>query len=296
MRSRRWLPGFLLLALLACAKPQPKLESAPWVPEPAGDLGPVVAQVGDIPIFAAEVGGQAKQTGKPVAQALEDLIAFHLLAEKARQSLNGNFNVDRSAMKNIFVQRLMEREFESSIQPSNMTDEDLRPAYEKMRSNYVHPRLVEIGVQSLYPGPRMKPEARARVTAAAMKFKTYLETHHPATLDEFHALARDSSMSNEKLAWGRQWQGPDSPFTAKLGGEVMKLHHPNEMTPLVEDEMGFHVAMYIAELPPKNVSLEEARDELREHYYPYWRTARFNEFVQKLSATHKVEVFPDRMK
>src|SRR5436190_1382231 len=56
----------------------------PWIPDAPTDLGAVVARVGEVPIFAGEVAAQASRTGQPPRQALDQLIAFALLAEKAR--------------------------------------------------------------------------------------------------------------------------------------------------------------------------------------------------------------------
>jgi hypothetical protein len=77
---------------------------------------------------------------------------------------------------------------------------------------------------------------------------------------------------------------------------VARLKKPGDTTPLIEDESGYHIARYISERAPKNVSFEEARAGLRDTMFEPWRQARFLKFVEDLGRDHTIEAYPERLR
>jgi hypothetical protein len=270
-----------------------KARAVAWVPEAAPDLGPIVARVGEVPIFAAEVVAQAERTGKAPRLALDDLVAFHLLAEKARAT-----GVQPDAVTAIphelLVQRLLEREFEPSTRPSDIPDDELRRLYERGKDTYVHPRLVEVAILAVYTGDLMKPERRAKLRAVAQELADFVAGRPIKTADDFSAIA-GLPRWNGKVAFRRLLQGPTKPFGPAVGAAVVRLAQPGDTTPLVEDETGLYLARYLAERPAENVTFEAVRDELRKQVYPYWRQHRFIELSARLAKGHDVEAFPGKL-
>lgn len=290
--------GALIVSSLAAGCGQRAQVNAPteWTPEATAELGPVVARVGDVPVFAREVAAQAARTSRPPDQALDDLIRFHLLAERARAAGASAASPEVvQAWKQALVQRLLERDLEPKLGAEDVPEADLRTLYERNRDYFVHPRLVEVIALSVFTGARMKPEPRARARKTALELHAHIQSRPGRTVEDFSAIAADPAWMQRKVRMSRTWQGPDKPFSAVVGAEVAKLTRPGDTTPLVEDEDGYHVARYIAERPPRNTAFAEAREEIARSYFPSWRTERFTQFAQKLAATHGAETHASRL-
>jgi hypothetical protein len=292
---RRIVSAAGLVLAFGCGAPPPHSErTVAWVPDPAPDLGAVVARVGEAPIFAAEVEAQVARSGTTPKQALDELIAFHLLAEKARAS--GVRAEDFAAVvpQELLVQRLLEREFEPVSRASDVGDEELRRLYERGKDTYVHPRLVEVGVLAIYTGDLMKPARRAQLRTLAQALADEVGRRPLRTPEDLAVVANDPRWSG-RIALRRLLQGPDRPFGPALGAAVMRLAKPGDTTPLVEDPSGLYLARYISERPAENVAFEAVREQLRAQVYPYWRQQRFAQLVAGLAKHHEVEAYPSKL-
>ena len=307
----RWVQILGGLFAVACqagaggAPPRATPGAAPdWTPRPAADLGAAVAKVADRPIFAAEVAGQSARTGLPVAQALQQIIAFELLAERARNHPARSPAEDDASTpadvtgQRLLVERLLEQEFEPGIRKQDVPEADLRKIYQQNLPKFVHPRLVEVALLSVYTGPGMKPGPRARAEATAHDLFDHVTKRPLQTAEDFEAIAKDKTWAERKVAYWHLVQGPDrryGPFGENLGQALQKLHTKGETSPLIVDDSGFHIARFIAEKPPLDVSFTKARDELLEGYYPVWRHQRFVAWTTDLGSKHGVEVYGDRL-
>ena len=297
MLSPRWQAALnLAVALFAagCDRGKPAPGSATGI-LPSPDLGSVVARVGQVPIHAAEVAAQAQKTGQPPRQALDQLIRFQLLAERARQRPGAAVEPASDAL---LVQRLLERDLEPTLRPQDIPDEDLRRAYEQVKVHYVRPRMVEVGLLSVYTGPGMKPEPRARAQETARLLEQHLTRNPPRSIEAFAAIATTPPWSERKVRYWRFWQGPTrehGPFGGKVPEAIHRLKRPGERSAKIDDDSGYHFAWYLSEQPPRNVPFEAARDELREKYFPTWRQQRFTQVAGQLGASHKIEVYPERL-
>ncbi len=269
--------------------------AAAWVAEVVPDLGEVVARVGSNPIFAEEVRAQAQRTGKPARDALQDLVSFHLLAERARERGVASAEVPRG----LLVERFVVREFEPTVELGDLQDVELRAIYQKFKTRYVHPRVVRVALLSVYVRrgkPREVALARARDTARDL-FK-YVGTRSDRTPDDFGKIAQEPEWSARHVAFVRIWQGPDSssgPLDAPQGAAIARLRKPGDTTGLMEAEGAYHIARYIEEMAAENVPFEQARAELFQEYYPRWRRDRFERFAGRLAEEHRIEVFGDRV-
>jgi hypothetical protein len=291
----------VVLAGLAC-RPQgsgsPTGLEAGWVAEAVGDLGPVVARVGANPIFAAEVRAQAERSGKPPRAALDEIVAFHLLAERARErglAAKAGGEVPSA----LLVQRFVEREFEPSVEPEDLSDAELRALYAKFRDRYVHPRIVRVALLSVYPRkaqPKETAYAAARATGQALI--EHVARRPDRTDEDFARIQQDPAWTSRNVSFARVWQGPDQafgPLGAGPGGAIARLRRPGDTTPLIEDRGAYHIARYIEEMPARNVSFEQAREELSREYYPRWRRERFERFTGRFVEQHQIEAHLDRV-
>jgi hypothetical protein len=288
------VPFFILIGLGGCSSPK-RVADMDWTPAPPPDLGDVVARVGQVPIYGSQVMAEAKRTGKSPRESLEDLVAFNLLAERARRDGLHPAGISEPDVKGALVQRLLERELEPKLRPEAVPDSALRPLYERAKDVFVHPRLVEIGVLSIYTGALMKGEMRQERERNAKDLATFLQEHPAKSLHDFSAVAGDPAWSARNVVYDRFFQGLDRPLSRTIGEEVAKLHAVGETTRQLSDENGLFIARYISERPPEDVTFEQARGKLLAAFHEQWQQQQFLEFTAKLMEAHKVEAYFDRL-
>jgi PPIC-type PPIASE domain len=285
------LPLFLVLDGVACAGREQPPETA-WVPEPAPDLGAVVARVGSVPIHAREVEAQMSRSKSTRREALEDLISLHLLAQRAHREIPFVPDWFDPELRSALAERLIDRDIWPQIQRDSVPDQELRAIYQAAISTFVHPRLVDAGFLIVFTGPRMKPAARAERGQAAKALAAAVALRRIAGPEDFEAIARDPDWAARNVSFRRTLQSPDQPFSRKVGAEVVKLKAAGDTTPLIEDTDGFFIATYAGEQPPMDVPFAQVREELRQRYYDRWRAQRLEELSRKLAEGHRVESHP----
>ncbi len=280
----------MVVALSSCTRgASPSLAPATRA---ATAADPALARVGDVAILRSDVATQMRATGQNERAALDDLIHFELLARAAAQSVSPADHDVRAATEAMLVQRYIETDLEPHLGKADIPDDVLRGVYDRALKIFVHPRLVDVATLSVYTGARMKPEPRARATAAAHALDELLRRSPRHTVDEFESIARDPAWKERKVQYSRTWQAIDDPFPAEFGREAQRLARPGDVTPMVAAQTGFHVALYLGERPSENVTFAEARDRLRDEIYERWRTGRFLEFTQAAAGAHTIEAYP----
>jgi hypothetical protein len=252
-----------------------------------------VARVGAVPIFAQQVKARAAQSGVSVQQALQELVDLHALAERTRPKMHLQ-PADRDARR-AMVQRLLEREFEPAARPQDIPEQELRGLYESAKDKFVHPRFVKIAVLSLPVNARSGQEERARVAALARNLMARVSAASDRTAEAFAAISAEPMWKDKGIRFAQIPQGPDKPLSSRVGQAVAQLKAAGDTTGLIEDDTGFYVARFIAEIPAANVSFEQTRDELRAGYYPQWRAQRFLDFAKRAAEAHQVESHPSRL-
>ncbi len=289
---------------LSCHRPPHPAPGSPisWAPRPTKDLGPEIARVGEQPIYAAEVEAQSRRYGLSPRAALTQLIEFALLAERARP-----YGGDASGAKDdgltadrLVVDRFLASEFEPTVVKDKIPEAELRQIYAKMEHAFVHGRLIEVALLSVYTGPLMKPEPRAQAKQTAEELADYVAKRSVIrrAAEDFLEIAKDPAWHDRRVSYRRLVQGPtrrNGPFGEVVGGALQQLHKPGDTSALIVDESGYHIARYIGEEPPRNLGFEQARDELVTNIYPHWKRQRFIDFTKVLGANHAIEIYPDRL-
>lgn len=269
-------------------------------PGAAVSASPVVARVAGSPIHAAEVADQMRRQRRDAPGALDELVTFEVLAQAAGADGAPAPSADeQEVLRNLKVQRLIEREIEPLLAPAAIDEADVRTVYERAKGRFVHGRLVQVAVLCVFTGARMKPEPRARAEGTARSLKAAVMSRaaaggtdaSPAAL--FESIAKDPVWADRKVSATTVWQEQDRPFPLVVGRAVQALTRPGETTDLVGDETGYYIARYISERPPENVSLAEAAPGIRREMYEPWRRQRFLQLSLAMSQGHDIEVFPE---
>ena len=283
----------LILALgsVVCARRGLPPETA-WIPQPAPDLGSVVARVASVPIYAREVEAQAVRSKGAPRVALDELISLHLLAEKAHRENHFLPDWRDPELRSALAERLIERDVWPQIQLDNVPDQQLRAIYQNAINSFVHPRLVDAGFLIVFTGARMKAGARAERAETARALAATVASRHMHDPEDFQAIANDPAWAARHVSFRRTLQSPDQPFSRKVGAEVVKLKAAGDTTPLMEDDDGFFIATYAGEKPAQDMSFAQVREELRQRYYDRWRAQRLEELARKLAEGHRVESHP----
>jgi hypothetical protein len=271
------------------------------------DRTPVVARVGESTIFARDLAAHMRTQGLNASRALDQLVTFELLAraasEDAASAATATDAADAERLRNLEIQRLIEREIEPQLVSGAIDEAEVRSLYDRARPRFVHGRLVQVALLCVFTGARMKAEPRARAGENARKLKAYLDSRRgtaaaaressPAA--ELELVAADPAWIERKVTFTTVWQGADSPFPAVVGKAVQTLAKPGDTTELVGDETGFYIARYLSEKPPENVPFEEAAPRIREEMYEPWRRRRFLQLSLALAQGHDIQVFPENL-
>ena len=288
--------------LVACASLSCRSATGPtagWVAEALPNLGPVVARVGQNAVFAREVLAQSARSHKAPREALEEIVTFHLLAERARERGHNRRITETTVPRELLVQRLIEREFEPSVEMDDLTDQELRGIYERTRAKYVHPRMVRVALLSVYPRRGMpKDVAKAKARETALALFEYVSKRADRTHEDFAQISKEEAWTARRVNFSRIWQGPDEDWgamRAEEGAAIARLRRPGDTSPLLEDAGAYHIARYIEETPAKDLAFEKVREEIRSEHYPGWRRHRFERFVSGLTEKHRLEAFTDRV-
>jgi hypothetical protein len=256
----------------------------------------VVARVGSVPIYAREVEAELTRAKSTPGEALSELVALHLLAEKSHRAERFRPDWSDRELRSALAERLLERDLWPQIRRDSVPDQELRAIYQDAINVFVHPRLVDAGFLILFTGPNMKPGPRAERAEFAKALAATVALRRIAGPGDFEAIANDPAWARRYVTFQRTIQGPDQPFSRKVGAEVLKLKIPGDTTPLIEDSDGFFLATYAGEKPLANVSFAEVREELRQRYYDHWRAQQLEQLARKLAEGHRVEIHPQWLK
>lgn len=281
---------YVCMCLAACVRRDGESAPPPWTPSVPATAA-IVARVGGVPISIEDIKAEMALGHATRQAALDRLIEFHLLAEKARALGMWKASLMSQVPRELLAQRLLEREFEPAAALNDIPEADLRAIYERSKDQFVHPRLVEVMMLVIYTGPRMKPAPRALASQTAADLERELAALPVKNADQFWKTATLPQWASRKVLAVRTWQGPDKPFPPAAGAAVIQMKRVGDSTPMVSDENGHYIAAYIGEQPAKNVPFALAAGTVREPYFPHWQRQRFLDFSRRLMAGHKIEVY-----
>lgn len=256
---------------------------------------PVVASIDGVPVLASELKKQMQARSLPARAALEEIVRFELLAAAARSAGVVMGEDTATLRKSILVQRLIERDIEPRLSPEAIGEADVRALYERGRKRYVHGRMVQIAVLSIFTGAKMKSEARerARQAAVALEAEVKEQTRLGATADAaaLKRLADDPAWSGRGVSFSTTWQDAEGPYPRAVADAALKLRRKGDTTALVGDETGYYIARHLDEKPPEDISFEEVAPTLRREMWEPWRKHRFLQLTADLAGGHEIEVF-----
>lgn len=286
-----------LAALAGCGAKPAESPAASSVPEAAAPADPrlaeVVATVDGRPIRVADVEAQLRAAGGTPRAALEALIDAEAAAsEAARRGLASDPEVIEAERREL-ARRYLQLGFEREVTPANVTEDELRHAYEKNRWKLVHGEvrrtyhiLAQVGTAE---GPEKRAIARARAEEVARRARKV------TSAAEFQALG--PALSDQALTLRVE------PFGTERSGQAVKefadaafaLGRPGDVSGVVETQFGYHV-IYLDEIvAPENITYEQALPRLREGLWPAVQRRELGKLIDRLRAQHQIVQFPDKL-
>lgn len=290
----RFGPALTALALVACSgggkAPKASVKKD----------GPVVAKVGDDVITSDEVKAKLGEQS-PFLQAryrdlqhkkefVQNLVRFEVLSQEAyRRGLDQQPEV-QATLKKVLVQELIKQEFDEK--KATYSDEELKAYYDKHLDDFVKPERVR--AQHLFVAAAQgDAAARAGAKAKVQKFLADLKANESKGNDRNPSLFADLARQNSNDA-ASQSTGGDMRYLSKdemskqysdaFASAVFALKEPNELTGVVEDAGGFHLARLTTRQAPVDRPFSDAqvKETIKGRLFREQRTKAFDEYVEKL--------------
>lgn len=268
----------------------------------------VVATVDGVPIHASEVAAQARKMGTDRKQALQDLIAFELLAAEAqRRGLHDAREVTQEG-KRVSVQEYLAATFEKDYTKKDVPEEELRAAYEKAKARYVHPELrksvhILIVVDDPAKGPAKEPadktlDAKARSIANRVRELARAEAKDSASFLELAERVKTEIGDAAAPLQIRAENLPPVPVNSLEGpfAEVLFRMRPNTISEPLRTRYGWHV-IYLESIDrARDLSFKAVRNEILEEIWPDQRSKAYDRFVEQLLTGHQIVRNPAPLK
>jgi peptidyl-prolyl cis-trans isomerase C len=290
-RSLSSIPGFLLSAVLPLAACHDSKTETGTVPAPSSG---VVAQFGTHVVTADDVQEQLNRlepsvrarftTPERKKEFLDSLLRLELLAE---EGLKKGYQNDPDLIrmyKQWLVSRLVQKSFDPQFDPKAVPDEEVRKYYEEHKDQAVRPqtrRAVEILV---------KTEAVAqKVNALARKLTKTDDVGFTALVEGF---SERPGVNRHKGDLGILVPvGPNSHMPQPLVDAVFALPQVGDIAGPIASPDGFHI-FRLTEIHPSIVlGFEELESTIRGSLNKERREKGMKEWVERLKAESKVEIF-----
>jgi len=264
----------------------------------------VVARVNGVPILRQDllrqmqssqtqsggVGGRTKG-GDKRQQALQALIREELLAqEAARRGFAGHdavWRTQRRALANL----LLRTEFGQHFTKRSISQETLRAAYELNKLHFVRPRAVTVSHIVVMAGNK-DPEDHHRQAHVAARQIHDIATSGRLSDDEFRQIAalikkRHKGMQIKPETFTTPRRGVTVPIFADA---AFALKRPGDISPVVQTSFGYHVIYLMEHVAARNISFEQAEDELRERVFEEARQMALERWLQRLEQRYHAKL------
>ncbi|MBN1652554.1 MAG: peptidyl-prolyl cis-trans isomerase [Deltaproteobacteria bacterium] len=243
----------------------------------------VVSTVDGVEITLSDVERIARTTALPPSEALAKLQAEELLAAEAKELGFGDDPTVKHAAKQAAIQAFLAAELE----PVEVTRADIEKAYRESLDSYQVPERR----RSLHVLAKVDKKADESAIKAGEAFarKAIRAFRSSADIEEtFEGLKREKSdffqIVAERLDPVARKGGLVKDFEDALFG----VSKPGVISEPVRTIYGWHAIVLLEILPPKNRSIEDVADSLRERIATNKRKAALEKLVNRLRRHNKV--------
>lgn len=265
-----------------------------------GDV--VVAKVNGRPIGASAVRRRAEEKGLTAPEALNELIDEELLVQEAERLGLHRDPAVVEAGKAAAIYQLLAGTFEKEFTPAQIPEAKLRHLY-KLGSHrwFKRPELRRFG-HAYVTRPWFKRGKRwyidiekdRELKQVMRNFHKLLVLKRPQTWDAFKALAADFDQGDQSLIVGSALQAHKD-LRRPFADALFALKKPGDFSDVIETRPWYHVAYLIEVLPHKNISFDQAREDIRAKIYPAERKKAFDSWVKRAKQQCVIRVKPEHL-
>lgn len=208
--------------------------------------------------------------------------------EKFQEELKKNGLTEAEIAKQIRENLVMQKFVETKVVADvKVSDADVKAFYDKnpdklTRPERIHIRHILVGV-SKTPTPEDKKKAQAKADELLAKLKAG---------GDFAKLAEESSDDP-----GSKAKGGDLSWVSR--GQMVKpfedaafaLKKPNEISPVVESQFGFHIIQLLEHQDAGKVPFDEVKDKISGFLKQQQQKEKFFDHIKTLKDKAKVEIF-----
>lgn len=284
----------VLLACVACgggSKSPPPASSAPSLVEASsGPDDVVVAQVNGRPVWGACVAAQVARGAKDRRIALDECIAFELMAQEAeRRGLATDPEV-AEATREALVDRLVAVDFEARYRSPDDLRETIDKAIAKRRITFDMPELRNSSYARVVVDAKAPPEQDARARAVAERLAAELADKtglFPLDLKEVaDRLRTETGMTIEYADYRPSHREGVVPA---YGDALFSIPEVGRIAPPVRTEWGWDVIL-LTDLTPAKLY---TRDEVAATAFPELRRQQFQIWVNGIIKSRGVKIRVD---
>lgn len=253
----------------------------------------------ELPAYAREQAYKGEQ-GKE--KFLQEMVSMRLFSEAARRKgLERDPEISRRLRMfedSLLASKLLQEEISSKI---SLPDSDLHMFFQAHRAHFVEPAAVEVA--QIVTG-----DATSCVAA-----KAQIEHGSPFG-DLAKSLSKDSRTKDQGGKLGKIQQAippakttttPFDPLDVAIPGigknkeyatACFSLEKPGQLAGPIRTDQGYHLIQLISKTPTREKSFDEVKTQVESELRQQREDERRTELVAELIKTHKMRVYPERLK
>ncbi len=297
--------AFAVASAAACKKDAadkqgPKVStstSAGAVPQTEAELDAVVATIDGVNITVREFQDRINRQSPYIRarytsteqkkEFLDNLVRFEVLAQQAKkEGFDKDPDVVRS-MKQVMIQKLMKDHFENGIRPEDVKDEDMKAYYDQHAEEFHKPE--EVRVSAIVCDKKVSAQ-KAATDALGEKGSSN------KGFRELVALYSTDADSRERGGDLRYFTATSTELPKEVVDAAFKLLKTGDVVgPIAASNKKFYVLKQTGHRKAIDKSFEEVKRQLQNRLYRDMRTQAQKDFIDKLKAEAKIEIFANKL-
>lgn len=299
-----WVPlGLsLLLWVAACENDTPSTDfqsiSEKWnsgiQPKPV-DKKTVLATVGGVAIYPQELSHHMKRSPKPLskADALEELIQFHLLSQEAQKRGYGVRSEVVTEYKKALALAFLKKKG-NGFTTRSLSESTLRNRYQEQKSRFVHGALRDVLHALVLTGNGKHSETEAKIIGDRIRDSVKNVSTEHAFRDAVKAATE--GVPNIKIEDLPPFDAASQKFVKPFVKGTFAIQYPKErISKLVETQFGFHIIYIQSDAPAVNIPFEQARTTLEKELVQPERKKFIAKLIDDLYQNGKVFIYDNHL-
>lgn len=220
---------------------------------------------------------------------LNSVAQFEVMADVAESKGLGDADAVYFAMKDALAERLLDEVVRQNVEMDAIDQDAVRRYYEAHRDEYRSPAARRVAL--------LEVETRAMAERLRQRLLDKRPEEREERINAFRGAAATYSIDRAAAREGGDIgfvPAPDAdPERPRVAEAVFALSEPGEISPVIDLEDGFGLAIFFEERAASQTSLDEAAREIRQTLYEAEREKFRRQFVAKLREGAEIETFSE---